>query len=215
MGNPRESLDPDFAYHIFNKTVGNEKLFREPHNYLFFLEKFEKWILPVCDPYCWCLLPNHFHFVVRIKEPNNLSFLTEQPWSKSRSLTEQVTKQFGHCFNSYAQSFNNAYNRSGSLFKESFQRKRILSDDYLRSVINYVHFNPVKDGLVKNVRDWKYSSLREYLGERNEKSRPVSKALLVDEVIELFGSLKEMELLLDNINPDDLQQPRRWFETNS
>jgi hypothetical protein len=82
-------------------------------------------------------------------------------------------------------------------------------------VINYVHFNPVKDGLVKNVRDWKYSSLREYLGERNEKSRPVSKALLVDEVIELFGSLKEMELLLDNINPDDLQQPRRWFETNS
>jgi REP element-mobilizing transposase RayT len=225
MGNPRDVLEPGYSYHIYNHAVGNDNLFREPRNYLFFLEKFEKWILPICDPYAWCLMPNHFHFVLRIKEPVNLKFLTEKHHTRLKTLEELITEQFGHCFNSYAQAFNKTYNRKGALFNESFPRKRILSDDYLQRVINYVHFNPVKDGFVNDALDWKYSSLPYYLGETSELTRPISNALLINEVVELFGSMEEIALFTggteinlrgsvnypdDSVNnPDGVPKPRR------
>ena len=104
MSNPKDILEPGFSYHIYNHANGNDKLFREKRNYGFFLDKFEKWILPVCEPYSWCLMPNHFHFVVRIKEAINLKFLADKPRKLSYTFPELIMQQFGHCFNSYAHS---------------------------------------------------------------------------------------------------------------
>ncbi len=59
-------------YHIVSRATGNEKLFVEPENYLFFLKRFDKYITPVADTFAYALLPNHFHFLVQIKPYDHL-----------------------------------------------------------------------------------------------------------------------------------------------
>lgn len=55
-------------YHIFNRGNGGEKLFREDRNYPYFLGLCAKYVEPVTETYAYCLMPNHFHFLVRIKD---------------------------------------------------------------------------------------------------------------------------------------------------
>lgn len=62
-----ELLEFDSHYHIFNHANGFELLFKEEKNYHFFLEKYEKHIHPIAETISWCLMPNHFHVLVRIK----------------------------------------------------------------------------------------------------------------------------------------------------
>ncbi len=61
-------LQPDTSYHIFNHANGFENIFRHEANYYFFLEKYWKYIGPIAETYAWCLMPNHFHLVVRIRK---------------------------------------------------------------------------------------------------------------------------------------------------
>src|ERR1022692_1265493 len=65
-------LQPDFTYHIYNRANGNEKLFIELENYKFFLDKFTKHIFPIAETFCYCLMPNHFHFLVRIRSEKEI-----------------------------------------------------------------------------------------------------------------------------------------------
>jgi hypothetical protein len=124
-------------------------------------------------------------------------------------LVEKISQQFSHCFNSYAQAYNKTYKRKGSLFKESFQRRLIDSDEYLRTAISYVHFNPVKDGFVRLPQEWKHSSFREFLEDQKKPTRKISSALLKEEVLELFGSLREMVEYSPLAYDFDKEQPRR------
>lgn len=72
-------LLPGKKYHILSRAVGNEQLFLTEENYRFFLERYKKYVSPVADTFCYCLLPNHFHFLVRIKEASAiLAFLEKQ-----------------------------------------------------------------------------------------------------------------------------------------
>ena len=63
-----ETLQPNTSYHIFNHANGFENVFREDENFRFFLEKYREFISPVAETYAYCLLPNHFHLVVRIRK---------------------------------------------------------------------------------------------------------------------------------------------------
>jgi putative transposase len=58
MQNHHAELFPGGAYHIFNRAIGNEKLFTEEENYRFFLNKYIQYISPVAETLCWCLLPS-------------------------------------------------------------------------------------------------------------------------------------------------------------
>ena len=55
------------CYHIYNYANGNENLFREQKNYEYFLEKYKQHINPIAETIAWCLMPNHFHLLVKIK----------------------------------------------------------------------------------------------------------------------------------------------------
>lgn len=54
-------------YHIYNHANGDENLFREQKNYEYFLEKYKQHISPIAETIAWCLMPNHFHLLVKIK----------------------------------------------------------------------------------------------------------------------------------------------------
>ncbi len=62
-----EKLQPNRTYHIFNHANGFENIFTEDENYRFFIDKYKQYILPIAETYAYCLLPNHFHLVVRIR----------------------------------------------------------------------------------------------------------------------------------------------------
>ena len=58
----------DTSYHIFNHANGFENVFRQPDNFRYFLEKYRLYIAPIAETYAYCLMPNHFHLVVRIRK---------------------------------------------------------------------------------------------------------------------------------------------------
>ena len=71
-------MEADKYYHIFNRTNNKEFLFKEEENYRFFLEQVKKYIVPIADIFSYCLMPNHFHFVLRIKGDNKLNIFVEK-----------------------------------------------------------------------------------------------------------------------------------------
>lgn len=62
-----QPLLPDTSFHIYNHANGFENIFREAENYRFFLEKYQLHITPIAETYAYCLMPNHFHLVIRIR----------------------------------------------------------------------------------------------------------------------------------------------------
>ena len=67
MSDTQVPLLPTHYYHIYNHAIGSEKLFKRDADYVYFLKKTEQHLKPVCTLLSFCLMPNHFHFVVQIK----------------------------------------------------------------------------------------------------------------------------------------------------
>lgn len=167
-------------YHVYNRGNNREDIFIEGRNYIYFLEKMKKYLLPAVDIYAYCLLKNHFHIVLRIKDENELP----------EKIKEKLYLPFSHLFNSYSKSINKAYNRTGSLFQEHLQRNRIGNEAYLKQLIIYVHLNPVKHKFTKNFESYSHSSYRSYL---SDKLSNVDR----NHILELFDGLENFKFCHD------------------
>jgi len=53
-------------YHIYNRGNNGEKIFYTSENYLFFLKRYDHYLSDYADTYAYCLLPNHFHFLIKV-----------------------------------------------------------------------------------------------------------------------------------------------------
>ena len=172
------SIEPDCFYHIFNRGVNGEIIFKSERNYIFFLKKLKENLLEVCNIYAYCLMTNHFHLLVRIKSETELKKvpnIESKVNSGLHSSQNIFSKQFANIFNSYSQAFNKENNRHGSLIESPFKRKLISSEEYLRNCIIYLHRNPENEDYTK----FPYSSYKSILS-KSETS------LMRNEVIELF-----------------------------
>ncbi|QMU66422.1 MAG: transposase [Flavobacteriaceae bacterium] len=185
-----EPLKPNKYYHIYNQGNNGEDIFLEAINYDYFLKLLKKHILPVADIWSYCLLKNHFHFLVQIKEVNE---------------EKKISKSFSNFFNSYSKSINKKYNRSGSLFRDRFKRIKIEDEIYLKRLIIYINLNPIYHGFVKNLDDYKYVSYlsliseKETLLKRKEvlslfENKENFKHHIIDKQIEFNEKLKELIL---------------------
>lgn len=173
-------------YHIYNRGINGENIFKSDHNYLFFFNKISEFLVAVCDVYAYCLMSNHFHLLIKIKSDDELESFTKVQNPNAdfnvkglHSPQNIFSKQFARIFNSYSQAFNKENNRHGALIESPFKRKAITSDEYLINTIIYIHQNPQNHSVVDDFSKYNFSSYQSILSN--------SKTLLKrDEVIELF-----------------------------
>jgi len=180
MANKRDVLLEDRFYHIYNHASGIENLFMANGNYYFFLRQYQKYINPIADTFAYCLMPNHFHLLVKMRSSKELIHLYRKPIIPGSMPELDFAHKFGNFFNSYTKAFNLQNKRHGSLFVESFKRININSDDYFRRLVIYIHLNPVKHGFVNEPAEWKFSSYNTILSNQTTN-------LKREYVIELFG----------------------------
>jgi len=167
----QDYFEPGFVYHVYNRGNNSEKLFLESKNYEYFILKARYYLSPVGNILAYCLLPNHFHFLIQFKDENSLPGITPQ----------KISKAFSNLFNSYARSFNLHYERKGRLFQEHPKRHRVIKDDYFKSALVYIHTNPVHHDLTQEYSSYPWSSIKEY--------RSISYFLIKPELsLKIFGS---------------------------
>ena len=161
MANKTEVLTFDHFYHIYNRAVGDDLLFRETKNYRFFVRQVRRYLFPVIDIYAYCFMPNHFHFLAKVKDKN--SIIKALQINNKRKAEKFINQSFSNLFNSYTKAYNKIYERRGKLFLLPYKRILIQDEDYLRVIIKYIHRNPIHHGFVKKYDTWKYSSYKAYI----------------------------------------------------
>jgi putative transposase len=139
-------------YHLYNRGVEKRVVFLDDRDYWTFLG-FMKLYLSMPDPWtkphkdlskeielvAYCLMPNHFHLLVR-------------------QVNERSIESFMRCLmNSYVRYFNNRQKRVGSLFQDSYKAVRVESQRHLFQLERYIHQNA--GSIVEDISRYKYSSL--------------------------------------------------------
>ena len=190
-------------YHIYNRGNNGEILFREERNYPCFLGLYAQYIEPVAETYAYCLMPNHFHLLVRIKDWQSSEDCQSCLPDDCRSLA--ASHAFAILFSTYTKAVNKAYQRTGSLFEKPFRRILVDSDRYFACLVAYIHRNPQKHGLVDDFRCWPYSSYRATL---SDKSTRIQRDAVLDWFdgragFETFHSSFSNELVIEPLIVDD------------
>ena len=168
-------------FHIYNRGVNSENLFKEKRNYYYFLQQYKFYCADIVETLAYCLLKNHFHLLVYVKEN------VEVPRRDGNGMFKlDASRQLGHFFNSYAQSINKAHKRTGPLFESPFERKLVDDESYIMAMIYYCHRNAVHHGFVNDLRDWEFSSYHSIISNDNS-------LVATDKVIERFGNINKFE----------------------
>lgn len=186
MPQTKQTIEYGQYYHIYNRGNNRNDIFFEVENYNYFLRLYDKYIDPIAETYAWCLLKNHFHFLVRIKDKEEIAKITLNKGNSNNPRILNPSSQFGHLFNAYTKAINKSYNRTGCLFESTFERKLVNTEDYFQKLIFYIHNNPVHHGFVSSMKDYPWSS---YLTITSTKTTKMSR----EGVIEAYGDLQNFE----------------------
>ena len=209
-------LLPGRFFHVFNRGNNGDNLFYRRENYDYFLRKYYQYLSPVLDTYCYCLLPNHFHLLVKIKEEravlehrDSISRRDSISWrdsiaSEDMSLSDGIptpddgiptpeelaarwaSELFRRFFLGYSQAIRKQQGRCGSLFQKNFKRLEVNNDTYFINLILYIHVNPQLHGIWRDFRDYPHSSYEMF---SHDFDTPIQRR----EVLDLFGSYKVFE----------------------
>jgi len=146
---------PESYYHVYNRGMNKQLIFRDENDYKYFLSLFKRYLLlgyqdkqgRLYPNYCdeiqlnaFCLMPNHFHLLLfQISKRSITEFM--------RSITT-----------SYVMYFNKKYQRTGSLFEQRYKAIRLSDQSHFLHISRYIHMNP------KDYLSWNWSSLDYYTG---------------------------------------------------
>jgi REP element-mobilizing transposase RayT len=195
---------PGHTYHIYNQGNNREPLFFEEKNYDFFVKKMRKRLLPHCDILAWCLMPNHFHWMVKVHN----DYIREEPLQSNLRIVNPLNRAIGTLQSSYARAINNAYERSGSLFRlrakaKNLSKEEASHDNYALTCFFYIHQNPLRAGLVNKMEQWPYSSFRDYCELRKGNLCNIK---LAKELLNLPDDRKDFYKVSYQTIPEDIIQ---------
>ena len=152
MPSRKQPLIEWMFYHVYNRGFGKETIFFEDRDYKRFVENIVRykqefdWI----NIYAWCLLPNHFHMLL-----------------KSDKSGLEISAFMKKLQQAYAMYFKTKYKALSpdlklvqlpQLFEWRFKAKLIDNEEYLNKVATYIALNPIKHGIVEKIEDWDYVS---------------------------------------------------------
>jgi len=192
-------------YHVYNRGNNRQKIFFERENYLFFLKKMRIQLLNHCDLLAWCLMPNHFHWLIRIHDNyDQNSDSTKQ--EEGTPIIEPLNRSISVLLSSYTKAMNRMYDRTGSLFQKRTKAKELelnekIDDQYPLICFLYIHQNPMKAKLANKLGEWEFSSYQDYSGLR---SGSLCNKKLAADLLELPTDHKKFMALSYQTLPDDL-----------
>jgi REP element-mobilizing transposase RayT len=141
-------MESGCVYHVYNRTNNNEVAYKSKDNYPYFLQKIEKYLADCLDIWAYCLMPTHYHLLVKVKDGFDSAYIEE----KMRLL--QL---------SYAKAINARHKRHGSLWQKRFRRVLQREDFWQMRTLCYVHHNPIHHGYSAEYDGWQYSSYHDYV----------------------------------------------------
>jgi putative transposase len=157
-------------YHIYNRGNNKQPIFPQVKNYDFFVKKIIELITPCCDILAYCLMPNHFHFLIHANAKS-----VELVRSTNIQL---LSRRLGTLQSSYTRAINIQENSTGTLFQQKY-KAIILSNEHAENCFHYIHNNPINANLTVLPEIWPYSSYHEYLNDTdNVCNKPLAVALL-------------------------------------
>ena len=149
-------------YHIYNRGNNQQPIFFSQENYFYFLRKCHKYLKSCSDILAWCLMKNHFHFLISTTENSLVSVRS------GGIMMPALTNGFRLLQSSYAKGLNKELNRTGNLFQQKTKAKLVSGENnYALAAFHYIHNNPVTAGIAVNPEDYPYSSFSDYVGLRN------------------------------------------------
>jgi REP-associated tyrosine transposase len=153
-------------YHIYNRGNNKQTIFFSESNYIYFLQKVRKYILPYCDILAYALMPNHFHFLIYADERS------EKQLDNFKMPRNVMSEGIRLLLSAYTKGINKQQNRTGNLIQQNTKSKCVTDasgrteNGYATTCFYYIHQNPVAAGIVDKIEDWHYSSYRDYAGLR-------------------------------------------------
>ncbi len=178
----KSSFISDHYYHFVCKSIDGILLFPGVEDYKIFKDRFKKFTDEFLEIWSYCFLPNHTHQIVKIKSIETikncidkfplenktktmLAFLDD--CTNEMALDKMIDRQMNSFLVSYANYYNNKYNRQGGLFQKPFKRIAITDDSHLQQAIIYTHANAQKHGLVNDFQQYPFSSYAEIIKDNN------------------------------------------------
>lgn len=160
MARQTRKISRSGIYHVILRGVNKQRIFEQSEDYdamyriLHFVRTTDTHRQPAEEPnyflYAYCIMDNHIHLLI---QPNNQEL-------------GQIMKRI---MTTYAIHFNTTYERIGHLFQDRFKSEPVEDENYFFTVLNYIHNNPVKAGLVQQQTAYRYSSCIELTQESSSR----------------------------------------------
>lgn len=152
MATPPRVFEEEVYYHVYNRGNRKQQIFLQDRDYDRFLEKAAEYKSKSnVKILAYCLMPNHFHFLIQQFTPGAIS------------------RYFSNLCNSHSKFFNTKYETVGSVFQGRFKAKDVKTDEYLVHLSRYIHLNPVGlfgflgEKAIDRLATYRWSSYRTYL----------------------------------------------------
>lgn len=190
------NFEEDGMYHVYNRGVEKRDLFLDEQDHQLFLYylliytvSLDK-VLPIhphvparlqiknlsseIEVLAYCLMPNHFHLLIKQKRINGVSRLLKQ------------------LSNAYTKYFNNKYKRVGGLMQGRYKAVQVKTNEQLLHVSRYIHLNPLVSKLTDNLKNYQWSSYLDYIKKRDNQ------ICTKDSILFFFTTVKYEEFVLDH-----------------
>ncbi len=134
-------------YHVMVRGINKEKIFeteREKEKIITLIK--EKMQEVMCRIVAYCVMNNHMHMIIIAEKAELIKFM------KKVNI-------------SYAMSYNQRHERVGPVFQGRFRSENITDEAYLYGAIRYIHNNPIKAGIVSDTKEYRWSSIAEYISD--------------------------------------------------
>lgn len=166
-------------YHIMLRGVNQQQIFEEQEDCDKFLQ-----VLKDCKAisgfnlFAYCLMGNHIHILLQ-------------------ETTESIDLVMKRIATRFVYWYNIKYQRAGHLFQDRFKSEPVEDDAYFLTVLRYIHQNPIKAGICKNVADYENSSYKEYFKKSDLIDSDFVFEIIAKDDFAIFNNEKVFESCLD------------------